>query len=213
LTQSTVDSTQFGVGLGARRVKGPSRLTLASTFQYGTQEKRGEQQTKLADQLTGTVRQEYDLADRLFAYGNGDAEYNAIQRLSIRGIPQAGLGYKFWRSEDEDSTDFVAGTLGGSWVYERFFGGLDRDYFAIAFGLQAELPLPYESKLTGSVSYLPSVSSFVDDFLVKSEAALLVPLYKQLSFKFSVADTYDNTPAPDTAFNFLTTVVGLSAQL
>ena len=93
------------------------------------------------------------------------------------------------------------------------FGGLDQDYFAISFGLQAQVPLPYGSKFTGSVSYLPSVSDFQNDFLIKSEAALLLPLYKQLSLKFSIADDYDNTPAPGTSFNYMTTLIGLSASL
>lgn len=213
LTQSTVDSTNFGAGLGVRRVKDPTRFSFDSGFTYGTQKKRGESTTKLSDQLFGKVREEYDLTPRFFGYGNGWLEYNGIQRLSVRGIPEAGVGYKFWKSEEKDSTDFFAGTIGGSWVYEKFFGGLDQDYFAVSFGLQAQVPLPYGSKFTGSVSYLPSVSDFQNDFLIKSEAAVLFPIYKQLSFKFSIANDYDNTPAPDTSFNYLTTLIGLSASL
>jgi hypothetical protein len=212
-TQSTVDSTSFGAGLGVKRTKDPTRFSFDSGYTYGTQKKRGETQTKLSDQLFGKVREEYDLFDSTFAYGNGWLEYNGIQRLSVRGIPEAGLGYKFWKSGEKDSTDFFAGTVGGSWVYEKFFGGLDQDYFAISFGLQAQVPLPYGSKFTGSVSYLPSVSDFQNDFLIKSEAALLFPVYKQLSLKFSIADDYDNTPAPGTSFNYMTTLIGLSASL
>ena len=213
LTQSTVDSTSFGAGLGVKRVKAPTRFSFDSGLTYATQKKRGETETKLSDQLFGKVRQEYDLTPSFFGYGNGWLEYNGIQRLSVRGIPEAGVGYKFWKSEEKDSTDFFAGTIGGSWVYEKFFGGLDQDYFAVSFGLQAQVPLPYGSKFTGSVSYLPSVSDFTNDFLIKSEAAVLFPIYKQLSFKFSIANDYDNTPAPDTSFNYLTTLIGLSASL
>ena len=97
----------------------------------------GLRAVQLADQLYGNARQEYDLTERFFPYGNGFLEYNAIQRLSVRGIPEAGVGYKLWKAEEKDSTDFVAGTVGGSWVYERYFGGLDRDYVAMVLGLQA----------------------------------------------------------------------------
>lgn len=213
LTQSTVDSTSFGAGLGLRRVKDPTRFSFDSGFTYATQQKRGESETQLSDQLFGKVREEYDFTPVFFGYGNGWLEYNGIQRLSVRGIPEAGVGYKFWKSDEKDSSDFFAGTVGGSWVYEKFFGGLDQDYFAVSFGLQAQAPLPYGSRFTGSVSYLPSVSDFQNDFLIKSEAALLFPLYKQLSLKFSIADDYDNTPAPDTSFNYLTTLLGVSASL
>lgn len=213
LTQSTVDSTNFGAGLGVKRVKDPTRFSFDSGFTYGTQKKRGESTTKLSDQLFGKVREEYDLTPHFFGYGNGWLEYNGIQRLSVRGIPEAGVGYKLWKSEEKDSTDFFAGTIGGSWVYEKFFGGMDQDYFAVSFGLQAQVPLPYGSSFTGSVSYLPSVSDFTNDFLIKSQAAVLFPIYKQLSFKFSIANDYDNTPAPGTSFNYLTTLIGVSASL
>jgi len=73
--------------------------------------------------------------------------------------------------------------------------------------------LPYGATFPGPTNFLPSVSDFTHDFLIKSEAALLVPVYEQLSFKFSIADNDDNTPAPDTSFNFLTTMIGPSAQL
>jgi len=213
MTQSTVDSTQLGLGLGAQRIKAPTRFSLAAGFLYGIQKRRDDTQTKLADQIYGDVREEYDFTERFFGYGDGYIEYNAIQRLSVRGIPEAGVGYKFWKSDEKDSSDFVAGTIGGSWVYERFFGGRDQDYFAVAFGAQASVPLPYEAKFTAGVSYLPSVSDFENDFLIRSQAALTLPLYKQVSFKLSVADDYDNTPADGTSFNYLTTIVGLSAQL
>jgi hypothetical protein len=213
VAQGTVDTTQFSVGLGAKRTKGPTRLIFKSSYLYGTQKEQGEAETKLADQILGNVRGEYDLTDRFYVYGNGYAEYNAIQRLSIRGIPEAGVGYKFWKSEEKGSTDYFAGTIGPSWVYEKYFGGLDQDYFAIALGLETQLTLPYDAKFTAGVSYLPSVSDFADDFLIKSYANLAVPVYKQLSFKVSLTDDYDNTPAPDTTFNYLTLLFGLSASL
>lgn len=213
LAQGTVDSTSFSTALGAERRKSPTRFVFGSGFLYGTQKKRGESQTKLADQLFGELRGEYDLTERIFAYGDGYAEYNAIQRLSIRGIPGAGFGYKIWKPEEKDSKDFLAGTVGGSWVYEKYFGGDDRNYMAIAFGAETHVSLPYNAVFTASAQYLPAVDDFQNDFLIRSQADLSVPVWKQLALKFSVADDYDNTPAEDTSYNYLTMMVGVSAQL
>ena len=159
-SQGTVDTTTFNVSLGAERRKGPDRLYLNSGFIYGTQKQRGETQTKLADQLFGEIRPEHDLTERVFVYGDGYAEYNAIQRISIRGIPGAGFGYKFWKPEEKDSREFFAGTIGGSWVYEKYFGGDDRNYFAIAFGLQTESRCPTTpSSPPARSTFLPSTTS------------------------------------------------------
>jgi len=65
----------------------------------------GLRAVQLADQLYGNARQEYELTEHFFPYGNGFLEYNAIQRLSVRGIPEAGVGYKLWKAEEKDSTD------------------------------------------------------------------------------------------------------------
>lgn len=213
LAQGTVDSETFNAGLQVERRKAPTRFLLGLGALYGTQEKRGESSTTTADQYLGSLRGEYDFTERFFGYGNGYMEYNGVQRLSLRAIPEAGVGYKIWKSEEKDSSDFVAATVGGSWVYERFFGGLDQNYFAIAFGGEAQVGLPYGATFTGTFSYLPAVDDFTGDFLIRSQALLRIPVYEQLSFYFSIADDYDNTPAPDTSFNYLTTSVGLSAGL
>jgi hypothetical protein len=213
LARGTVDSETFNAGLQLERRKAPTRFLLGFGALYGTQDERGQESTTTVDQYVGYVRGEYDFTERFFGYGNGYMEYNGVQRLSIRGIPEAGAGYKIWKSEEKDSSDFVAATIGGSWVYERFFGGLDQNYFAIAFGGEAQVLLPYDAVFTGTVTYLPAVDDFANDFLIRSQAQLRIPVWEQLSFYFSVADDYDSTPAPDTSFNYLTTSVGLSAGL
>lgn len=79
-------------------------------------------------------------------------------------------------------------------MYEKYFGGTHRDYFAIAFAAVAAYYLPYGAKFDGRVDYLPAVDAFVDDYLLRSEAALTMPLIEPISAKFSVVDEYDNTP-------------------
>jgi len=213
LSQGTVDTRAASLDATAERRKGPTRFLTNLGLFYGKQKDQEGQSLTTADQYYGQARYEYDLLERLFAYGNGYAEYNGVQRLSVRGIPEAGMGYKLWLPDDKDSDDFLAATAGGSWVYERFFGGMDEDYFAVAFGLEALFTLPYDATITGSVSYLPSVSDFANDFLIRSKAELAIPVWEQLSFNFAIADDYDNTPAPGTTFNYLTTTVGLSLGL
>jgi hypothetical protein len=45
---------------------------------------------------------------------------------------------------------------------------------------------------------------------VRSEAALLVPMYKFLNLKFAIADEYDSTPAEDADKNSFESTLGLA---
>ena len=60
------------------------------------------------------------------------------------------------------------------------------------------------------VDYLPSITDPMDDYRLRGETGLLVPLLEQLSFKASVIDDYNALPAEDTSANSLTTLLGLS---
>jgi hypothetical protein len=148
---------------------------------------------------------------RLYGFGSGEGTYDSIQRLSIRAIPKAGLGYVFWeRKLNADERDFLSGEVGPSWVYERYFGGSTNDYFAIAFAAVAGYHLPYGSHFDGRVDYLPAVDNFLTDYLVRATAALTMPIVDPISAKLSVIDEYDNTPAPSARPNSLFIAFGLS---
>lgn len=213
-SQGTIDSTTFSLIGQARRVKGPFRLLFDAGWLYGTQQRIGDSRTALADRVYGGVRGEYDLTPRIFVYGDGKVEYNGVQELSIRGIPQAGLGYKLWKSSAKDSKDYLAATVGGAWVYEKYFGGLHQDYFSAAFGLDWWYTLPYAGAVfDGRVQYLPSVSDFTRDYLLQTDIGLSIPVWKQVAVRFALSDVYDGTPAPGTTYNYLVTNFGLSLFL
>jgi hypothetical protein len=205
-TQGTVDTLDVGGGFRAERRKAPTRLLITGDWRYGTQRRRGEDRTTLSDQVLGLVRGEYDFADRWFAYGQGDAEYDGIERLSLRAVPQTGVGYRIYETKDS----FVALTGGGGYVYERFFGGDTNDYFTVIFGGEAEIKLPYDSVFRAHAGYLPSVEDWANDYLLRSGASLTVPVLEWVAFKASITDDYDSTPAADTSRNTFSTLVGLS---
>lgn len=225
-TQATVDTTGLLIDFKTTRKKDPTRLIFGASYRYATQNdhrlERDPETDELVevgssttqDQLYGIVRGEYDILTRLYAFGSGEATYDAIQKLSIRGIPKAGLGYLFWKQVlDEDRRNFLAGEVGGAWVFERYFqstGTGDNDYFAIALSAAAGYHLPYGAHFDGRVDYLPSVKDFTGDYLLRSQAGLTLPLFDPIAAKFGVLDEYDSTPAAGTQSNSLFITLGLS---
>jgi len=132
---STVNSANFATGFALRRDKAPTRFLLGASYYRSTSEDSlgNDEGNVLANELRGFTRFEYDLAPRVFAFGSLEGEHDEVERLSVRAIPKAGLGYKLWQRPEKS---YFAVDLGGAWVYERFFGGEKNDYFGIAFGAE-----------------------------------------------------------------------------
>lgn len=214
LQQATTDTTGFLVALRTLRSKGPTRFSLGAAYRYGTEKKEGESSSTTQDQLLGQVRGEYDFTPRIYGFASGDATYDGIQHLSIRGVPKLGLGYVIWQEKlDETRRNFLQAEAGGGWVYEKYFNlykEADNNYFAVAFGALAGYYLPYGVHFDWRLDYLPAVDDFTNDYLLRTEAGLSVPLMAMLSAKFSLIDEYDSTPAEDTDANSLFLTLGLS---
>ncbi len=223
LQRATTNTSGFTLGFKTSRTKAPTHFSIGADYRYSTEEKRGEPKTTIQDQFFGFVREQYDFYSPFYAFASGDATYDAIQRLSIRGVPKLGVGCIFWEEQlDETTRNFFQGEVGGGWVYEKYFSvpafppaphptrTPTNDYFAIAFGLLAGYYLPYGAHWDFKLDYLPAVDDFTGDYLLRGETSLTVPVISVVAAKFSLIDVYDSTPATDTAPNSLYLTVGFS---
>lgn len=215
-TQATTNTTALATGFSLHRERGPSRLHLETAYQRATTSDAEDDDTtpedesheeKTADELRGFLRQEYDLDTRYFAFGSLEAEHDGIEELQIRLIPRAGLGYVVHESE----TTRFAVDAGGAFVYERFYDGSENDYPAVAFGAESKMKLPFGGATWHArVDYTPSILDWMDDYQLRGETSLLVPMTEGLSLKASLVDLYNSSPADDTKSNSLSTLLGLS---
>jgi hypothetical protein len=204
---ATDDTLALGTGFGLSRERGPSRLRIESRYRLALQGLDGESTEATQNEVLGRIRQEFDLTPRVFAFGAADAEYDQIEDLAIRTVPRLGLGYVLYRSEGAR----IAVDGGGGYVYQRFFGGETERYPTAAFGAESDLRLPLAgARWRTRFDYTPSLTSWTDDYLLRSESSLLVPVASSLSFKASVIDLYNSAPAQDIEKNNLSTLVGLS---
>jgi hypothetical protein len=210
MTQGTTDTTTLATGFLADRKKKPSRVTFQAGYRYGTQKEKGplpEPRETTENEIKALLRGERDVLPRTFAFASIDGEYDEIEALSIRTVPKLGMGYRIW----ETKTGLFQVEAGGAYVYERFFGGDKNDFFSVAFGKLFETELPVlGAKFSWRTDYLPSVEDWTGDFLVRSSAALLVPMVGNLNLKLAATDEYDNTPAAGTDENTMTTTAGVA---
>jgi hypothetical protein len=222
--QATTDTFGFLLGMHTTRIKAPTRFSIAGDYRYSTQQKKGSPKETIEDRAFGALREEYSFTDQIYGFASGDVTYDAIQQLSIRGVPKLGAGYTIWEEKlEEPKRNFLAVELGGAWVYEGYFSGtgqvIDRapletkdhnDYFAIAFGAAAAYYLPYDAYIGWRLDYLPAVDNFTTDYLLRNALELTVPLLDPLSAKFSLLDEYNNNPSANADRNSLYLALGLS---
>ncbi len=210
-------TTALATGFGVRRTRGPHRTSFtASYLRSTTREDEDDPDTTdvdesdeetTADELRGILRHEYDLTSRVFAFGSVEAEHDGIEDLSIRLIPKLGAGYKIIDAEDlVFSVD-----AGVAYVYQRYFGGDTESFTALAFGAQNDWDLPWLGATWHTrVDYLHSITDPTDDYRLRGETALLIPIVEQVSLKASVVDEYNSQPADDAVSNSVATLLGLS---
>jgi len=218
MTEATTDQRSFSASFRADRRKAPTRFLSYLSSRYGTQSRRGGEKNATDDLLKGGLKLEVDISERLFGYGQGDATYDGIQQLSVRGVPQLGLGYRFYTTK----TAFFQAQAGGAWVFEKYFSGIcdgvppgqdcstSRDSASVAFGAETGIKLPAGALFSWTADYLPAVEDFAGDYLLRTEASLLVPMYSFVSAKLTLVDEYDSTPAEDVNPNRLTTTAGVA---
>lgn len=206
-TQATDDSLSLSSGLSLERAKGPHRTVFGASYRLGTQHTQGEEEETTANELYGRARHEYEFTERWFAFGSVDGEYDEVESLSVRTNPKAGLGYSLYEGE----TAWLKVDGGFGWVYERFFGGEENAFPALALGAESDWELPVGGVVWHSrVDYTPSLEDLSRDYLLRAETSLLVPLWDGFSFRASLIDAYDSTPAEGREPNSLSTLVGLS---
>ncbi len=214
------DTDQLGghVAFRAERDEDPWRLLLEGAARYAAQDQRGAERDVTENVVWGLVRGERELAERLFAFASNRATYDEIQHLSLRLEPRAGVGVRIVESERFN----LSGDVGAAWVYEDYFGstveggvrqsrGSD-DYWAVAFGAQADAVLPYGVIWRARAEYLPAIDDWTRDYLLRGETSLEFPLLEWLALKLALADEYDNTPGEDSVRNRFTSTAALSLR-
>jgi hypothetical protein len=113
LQRATTDTTGVAVAFKTTRSKAPTRLTFSAAYRYAKEKPQDEDEHTTQDQALGLIRGEYDFTKRFFGFASIDALYDAIQDLSIRAVPKAGVGYVLWEQQiDADRRNFLSADIG-----------------------------------------------------------------------------------------------------
>jgi putative salt-induced outer membrane protein YdiY len=207
-TDATTDTTNLSTAFELRRNKKPWDFFFGGYYWFRSTKESGESRVTDENRLLGRARLDRDLSERTFAFGQLTTEYDEIQSLSLRADQAVGLGYRFVKSENL----MISGRSGPVYVYQRYFGGENENYFTILFGGNLEAELPYGSKFRWGAEYLPEVSDWQNNYLIRTFADWTLPINGWLDFKIAAINIYNSQPEEDTENNSFTTTAGLSLR-
>jgi putative salt-induced outer membrane protein YdiY len=187
-SRGNTDEDNFTTAVRVHRETPKTATDLGVDYRYS---QKDDTETKNQTFLFG--RREWNLGDSAWTlYVGSSLEFDEFKQFDTRWAASAGVGYRLISKENE-KLQFVFGP-----GFSKEFGSQDDDYKPEAlFGLLYRNQLNTNVALTASAEYYPNLEDWVDDYRIRSEAALEVALTegKDWWLKISVQDNYDNTPS------------------
>jgi putative salt-induced outer membrane protein YdiY len=190
------------LGVGAVRRSENDRITV--NFDYANSKQEiADTKTTTEDWWRSRAQYDYYMSKKLYLYGDGRYEKDAIAKLDRRVLIGAGLGYQWI---ENDKTQFRT-AVGGASRYEAYTvpGAGSTSATTVQLGYNFYHKLTSTMEFLNDTTYYPDISEFADYYLT-STAELRAHFTKQMFGNFRVIFNYDKTPAPgqgDTDIKYL----------
>jgi len=206
LEAGAVKKVEFSGGLNVERRKAPTRYVLDFRAAYEEDQKgEGDPGTVTKDEYRGSLIGEYDLEGQKYAFAFPAAERDATRNILIRAYPSVGMGY---RLAETKKLRFQV-QAGVAYVYEEFIDYPDNEYFALHVGFEGGYDFTKNYGVTWKTYYYPGLEDYTKNWLFRTELVFDAKITQALSLNLRLADTLDNTPAPDVGDNKFTTTLSL----
>ncbi len=207
LASGNSDTLSVSTGMNLNRATLNDKLSLYSTTVYS---KDNAASVVTANAIQGGLRYDRNITKKMFAFVGSDFEYNDLQNLNIRAVPNGGLG---WHAINSPST--VLDLFGGlSYTYESYGTGLTNNIFAPSIGEELSHKISANTVFTEKAFFFPYVTGgLLGDYRFAFDAGLSTKISKWLSWQTTLSDRYVSNPLPGTKGNDLLLSTGLGLTL
>jgi putative salt-induced outer membrane protein YdiY len=142
--------------------------------------------------------------DRFYAGLRLDAAYDGIAHLDYRVTITPLVGYYLVKNEKTT----LAVEVGPSGVWEQYQDQSANSYVGIRFAERLEHKLTDSTKLWESVSYVPQIDRWAQNYIVTAEAGIDTAITKQWSLRVVLQDVYTSEPANNSVKNEMRLIAG-----
>lgn len=163
-----------------------NRLTAGYMTNYAREDKRMTTRNHYVE-----VKGDHFYSERVYGYLGVELLNDTFKDLSLRSTVGPGVGYQFW-DEEIKSLSFEAGP---SYIYENRRRSSDDSWMVGRIGSQFRYRIFDFLTFSDRVLFYPSLERG-GEFVLRNEAALVVPVNARLSMRLSNILEHDSDPQP-----------------
>jgi putative salt-induced outer membrane protein len=202
-TKGNSDTLNFALGAKAVRAAPNDKITAYANSIFAKNNTTGPSVTT-AHAITGGIRGDLNLTNRVFVFGLADFEYDQFQKLDLRNVLGGGLGYHFLKT---DRTLFdVFG--GGSYDQAFYSTGITRKSGEALLGEELSHKFSARSLLTEKLQLFPNLSD-AGQYRITFDSTGTTKVSNWLNWQISFGDRYVSNPIPGIKKNDLLLTTGL----
>jgi len=207
LATGNSETLSVSTGMNLNRATLNDKLSLYATSVYN---KDNVADSVTANAIQGGLRYDRNITKRLFFFIGSDFEYNDLQKLDIRAVPNGGLGF-----HAINSPRTVLDLFGGlSYTYEKYGTGVTNNIFAPSFGEELSHKLTANTVFKEKAFFFPYVTGDqAGDYRFAFDAGVSTKISRWLTWQTSLSDRYVSNPIPGTKGNDLLLSTGLGLTL
>ena len=202
IARGNSDTTNLSIGFTAERKTPRDKTSLYANSVYSTD---GILDITTANDIRGGLRYDHDLSKRLFAFGSGDFEHDAVQDLTLRSVFGAGLGLHAINTK-KTSLDLLAG---GAYTRENYVDPANNNNFvSVELGETFSRTLNSATTFTEKAFVYPYFNS-LGDYRATFDVGLATKLSRLLTWQVNLSERYVTNPPLGTKKNDLLLTTGL----
>jgi putative salt-induced outer membrane protein YdiY len=186
LTKGNSDTLLLTLSLDTKRKWERNEVGFGVAGGYGENDN-----VKNAEFVTAFGQYNRLITDRFYAGLRADFNYDGIANLDYRVTITPLAGYYLIKSTNTT----LAFEVGPSAVFEKYVDQSQNTYLGIRFAERFEQKLSATTKFWESLSYVPQVDKWTDNYVITGEAGIDAAITKKWSLRVVFQDIYTSVPA------------------
>jgi putative salt-induced outer membrane protein len=192
LTAGNSATRSLAVAFTGDRKTQTDDIALYENTVYATNNAAGATPNTTANSNQAGARYSRNITPRLFGFGGGDFQTNALQDLNLRTVLGGGLGFHVINT-DRTTLDFL---VGPNYTRENYTT-LKRNFLALTLGEEVSRKLGASTLLTQKLYFLPDLSD-TGQYRVTFNFGSVTKLSKWLGWQNAFGEIYVTNPPPAT---------------
>lgn len=182
------ETSTYTAAISAARSTTRDRISTYFTLLNSRSKFDGEKKTT-ADAKRGGIRYDLNITPRVFVFGSADLENDKFQRLDLRLVLAAGLGYKVKKTETMTFDIFG----GGAYNKEIYQDNLRRNSSEILIGEESTHKLAGRSSFSQRAVLFPNLKD-KGEYRFAFDSSIVTALTNVLNWQLTVSDRYISNP-------------------